>query len=70
MNWGVSLRSRYPFVTTALALALSTAAFAGVWRTLSAQRSAPLIVVETTRGTFAFDTYPREAPLSDRKSVV
>ena len=64
MNWGVSLRSRYPFVTTALALALSTAAFAGVWRTLSAQRSAPLIVVETTRGTFAFDTYPRDAPIS------
>ena len=64
MNWRASLRSRYSLVTTALALVLATVAVAGVWRTLSAQRSAPLIVVETTRGTFAFDTYPREAPLS------
>ena len=64
MNWRASLGSRYSLVTTALALVLATVAVAGVWRTLSAQRSAPLIVVETTRGTFAFDTYPREAPLS------
>ena len=64
MNWRVSLRSRSAFVTTALALVLSTVAVAGVWRTLSAQRSTPLIVVETTRGTFAFDTYPKEAPVS------
>ena len=64
MNWRVSLRSRSVLGTTALALVLSTGAVAGVWRTLSAQRSAPLIVVETTRGTFAFDTYPREAPVS------
>ena len=64
MNRRASLRSRSALVTTALALVLSTVAVAGVWRTLSAQRSAPLIVVETTRGTFAFDTYPREAPVS------
>ena len=31
---------------------------------LSAQRSGPLIVIETTRGTFAFDTFAKEAPLS------
>jgi peptidyl-prolyl cis-trans isomerase B (cyclophilin B) len=31
---------------------------------LSAQRAAPLIVVETTRGTFAIETFPREAPVS------
>ena len=64
MNWLVFFRSRYAPGTTALALVLSTVAVAGVWRTLSAQRSSPLIVVETTRGTFAFDTYPKEAPLS------
>ena len=64
MNWRVSLRSQYAVGTTTLALVLSAVAVAGVWRTLSAQRSAPLIVVETTRGTFAFDTYPRDAPLS------
>ena len=64
MNRRASLRSRSALVTTALALVLSTVAVAGVWRTLSAQRSAPLIVVETTRGTFAFDTYPKEAPVS------
>jgi cyclophilin family peptidyl-prolyl cis-trans isomerase len=64
MNWRASLRSRSALVTTALALVLSTVAVAGLWRTLSAQRSAALIVVETTRGTFAFDTYPREAPVS------
>ena len=64
MNSRASLCSRSALVTTALALVLSSVAVAGVWRTLSAQRSAPLIVVETTRGTFAFDTYPREAPVS------
>ena len=64
MNWRASLRSRSALGTTALALVLSTVAVAGVWRTLSAQRSAPLIVVETTRGTFAFDTYPKDAPVS------
>ncbi len=38
----------------------------GVWRPLSAQRSSasPVIVVETTQGTFAFETYTREAPVS------
>ena len=64
MSRRVSLGSRFTLATTALALVLSTVAVAGVWRTLSAQRSAPLIVVETTRGTFAFDTYPKEAPVS------
>ncbi len=38
----------------------------GAWRPLLAQRSAasPIIVVETTQGVFAFETYPREAPVS------
>jgi cyclophilin family peptidyl-prolyl cis-trans isomerase len=31
---------------------------------LSAQPSSPRLVVETTQGTFAIDTYPKEAPLS------
>jgi cyclophilin family peptidyl-prolyl cis-trans isomerase len=29
-----------------------------------AQEAAPVIVVETTRGSFAFETYPSEAPLT------
>jgi peptidyl-prolyl cis-trans isomerase B (cyclophilin B) len=44
--------------------ALLTIAFLGCGAMLSAQATAtgPVIVVETTRGTFAFETYPREAP--------
>lgn len=64
MNWRASLRSRRRLVAAALTLILSTMVFVGAWRTLSAQRSVPLIVVETSRGTFAFDTYPKEAPVS------
>lgn len=30
----------------------------------SAQQAVPIIVVETSRGTFAFETFPKEAPLS------
>lgn len=30
----------------------------------SAQPAVPVVVVETARGTFAFETYPKEAPLS------
>lgn len=49
------------------AVVMVAGAFAtGAWGRLSAQRSsaAPVIVVETTQGTFAFETYPREAPMS------
>lgn len=50
-------------------LATLTLAALAVWvgsvgQPLSAQRSTPLIVVETSQGTFAFETYPREAPVS------
>lgn len=31
---------------------------------LSAQQAAPTIVVETSRGSFAFETFPADAPLS------
>jgi len=50
----------------AVVAAIAVGVFAlGAWRPLSAQRSpAPIIVVETTQGTFAFETYPREAPVS------
>jgi cyclophilin family peptidyl-prolyl cis-trans isomerase len=34
----------------------------GSFRTLSAQPAGPVIVVETTKGTFEFETYPVEAP--------
>lgn len=40
----------------AILLTVALAAVAG------AQESAPVIVVETTKGTFAFETYPVEAP--------
>lgn len=42
---------------------LALACYVVVPRVL-AQRSSALVVVETTRGTFAFDTYPKDAPLS------
>ena len=32
--------------------------------TVSAQRSTPVIVVETTQGTFAFETFQKDAPVS------
>jgi len=34
----------------------------GFFRSLSAQQAGPVIVVETTKGTFAFETYPADAP--------
>src|SRR6185369_11346484 len=34
----------------------------GFFRTTQAQVAAPIIVVETSKGTFAFETYPDEAP--------
>jgi cyclophilin family peptidyl-prolyl cis-trans isomerase len=53
-------------LTLAVVAVIAVGVFArGAWRPLSAQRSpAPIIVVETTQGTFAFETYPREAPVS------
>jgi peptidyl-prolyl cis-trans isomerase B (cyclophilin B) len=47
---------------TALAL-LALAYYVVVPRVL-AQRSLALVVVETTKGTFAFETYPKDAPRS------
>ena len=32
------------------------------WLSVAAQTTAPVIVVETTKGTFAFETYPADAP--------
>ena len=43
------------------AAALIAATFLPILR---AQGPAPLIVVETTKGTFAFETFPKEAPVS------
>ena len=54
-------------VVLVAAVVLAVGVFAtGAWGRLSAQRSsaAPVIVVETTQGSFAFETYPREAPVS------
>ena len=33
-------------------------------QTAQSNAAGPVIVVETTKGTFAFETYPREAPLT------
>jgi cyclophilin family peptidyl-prolyl cis-trans isomerase len=48
-------------------LAVVLAVFVGAgWSSVRslAQPSPSLVVVETTQGTFAFETYPREAPVS------
>ena len=45
-------------------LALVLVAGALVVPRLLAQRSGALVVVETTRGSFAFETYPKDAPQS------
>jgi cyclophilin family peptidyl-prolyl cis-trans isomerase len=52
------------FRVTALALVFAALSVHGRLLPLAAQPVAPLIVVETTKGTFAFDTYPLEAPKS------
>ncbi|MEQ1730121.1 MAG: peptidylprolyl isomerase [Vicinamibacterales bacterium] len=50
----------------AIGIVLGLVAVAGyvVVPRLMAQRSSALVVVETTKGTFAFETYPKDAPLS------
>ncbi len=48
----------------ATALALAALAYYVVVPRLLAQRAPALIVVETTKGTFAFETYPKDAPQS------
>jgi peptidyl-prolyl cis-trans isomerase B (cyclophilin B) len=45
-----------------LALALALAALACLPAVVDAQVVGPVIVVETTKGAFAFETYPSEAP--------
>ena len=65
-----SLRSAFlPSCLPALRAAALAVVVVALWgsgdpRRLAAQPSSSLIVVETTKGTFAFDTYPREAPRS------
>ena len=45
-----------------LALALALAALACLPAVVDAQVVGPVIIVETTKGAFAFETYPSEAP--------
>jgi peptidyl-prolyl cis-trans isomerase B (cyclophilin B) len=47
-----------------IAAVLFAAVYYAVMPRLFAQRSTPLIIVETTQGTFGFETYPKEAPAS------
>jgi len=54
------LTSRASVIVLAL---VAVACYVVVPRVL-AQRSSALVVVETTKGTFAFETYPKDAPLS------
>ena len=61
----VTLWRRTPTrVIAGTTLALLALAYYVVAPRVLAQRSSALVVVETTRGTFAFDTYPKDAPLS------
>ncbi len=59
-----TLWRRTPTRVIAGTLALLALAYYVVVPRVLAQRSSALVVVETTRGTFAFDTYPKDAPLS------
>jgi cyclophilin family peptidyl-prolyl cis-trans isomerase len=52
------------FRAAALAVVAVALCGSGVARDLAAQPAPSLIVVETTQGTFAFETYSREAPRS------
>jgi peptidyl-prolyl cis-trans isomerase B (cyclophilin B) len=47
-----------------VALTIAGAVAAAAAQSGAAQKAAPVVVVETSRGTFAFETYPHEAPLS------
>ena len=60
----ITLWRRTPTRVIAGILALLAPACYVVVPRVLAQRSSALVVVETTRGTFAFDTYPKDAPLS------
>jgi peptidyl-prolyl cis-trans isomerase B (cyclophilin B) len=55
---------RHVFRLCVVASVLLAAAYYAVAPRLFAQRSTPLIIVETTQGTFGFETYPKEAPAS------
>lgn len=63
-RWTVAASRRRAAAITVLALLLGATVYLGLAPRISAQPSSPLIVVETTQGTFAFETYGREAPLS------
>jgi cyclophilin family peptidyl-prolyl cis-trans isomerase len=58
-------RIRRGALQAALVLAILAGPQAYSWfQRLAAQPAAPEIVVETSQGTFAFETYPKEAPVS------
>jgi cyclophilin family peptidyl-prolyl cis-trans isomerase len=46
----------------ALLAALLAAVFGAITQPAAAQQSGPVVVVETSAGTFAFETFPDEAP--------
>ena len=49
-------------IVSVCAMACLVAVFTASFAAGQAGNSGPVIVVETTKGTFAFETYPREAP--------
>ena len=60
----IRLSRRLPSRVIVMVLVVMALAYYVVVPRLLAQRSSALVVVETTKGTFAFDTYPKDAPLS------
>ena len=60
----LSAGQRAKAAATAVVAALIIAAGLSLLPDATAQRSTELVVVETSRGTFAFETYPKEAPVS------
>lgn len=63
-GWPATAWRRRTAAIAVLALLAGAMFYLGFGPHLLAQPSSPLIVVETTQGTFAFETYGREAPLS------
>lgn len=59
----MTLRGRV-IVLTIAAILLAGGAYVVVAPRLAAQGNAPVLVVETSQGTFAIEMYPREAPIS------
>ncbi len=61
---GSRVSRRVQIIAGLIVAALVVAASVWILPDATAQRSTTLVVVETSRGTFAFETYPKDAPVS------